>query len=248
VAGVENDLALVLARAGRLEEAVALLRRALASYARILGREHPNTIAVANNLGSLLVRGPELDEGEALLSETLESRRRLLGDEHPDVARTLSQLGHVARRRGDVDSARLCFAEAQEIDRAGLGELHVEVGNGEANLAALELERGDAAAALPHARRALETFRRVLPPDHPSIPQSAGVLGRVLAALGELDEAGALLHGSLADLERLRGERDPATLHALADLAAFHRAHGAPAEAKALERRLHEARGMGAGR
>jgi tetratricopeptide (TPR) repeat protein len=241
VAGDENDLAIVLARGERLAEAIALTRHSLASYREILGREHPTTVALANNLGSLLIRGPELDEGEALLGEALEARRRLLGSEHPEVARTLSQLGHVARRRKDLDSARTCFTEALEIHRAGLGELHVEVAHGELNLALVELDGRDAAAALPHARLALDVFRRVLPADHLSIPQSEGVLGRVLCALGQYDEAGPLLVSSLETLARMRGDGDPATRRALADLARFHRARGAPLEAEPLEQRWRDA-------
>ncbi len=251
VAQDENDLAIVLARGDRREEAIALTRHALASYEEILGREHPTTVAVSNNLGSLLVRGPELgpgfdpefDEGEALLVEALAARRRLLGDAHPDVGRTLSLLGHCSQRRGDLDGARACFAEALAIHRARLGPYHLEVGNNESSLALVELAAGDPGAALPHARLALEVYRRVLPANHFFLPQSEGLLGRVLFSLGELDEAEKLLSGGLEALVELGGDGHPATLRALEDLAAFRRATGALDEAAALEARWRAARG-----
>ncbi len=248
VAQDENDLAIVLARGDQREEAIDLTRHALASYAQILGREHPTTVAILNNLGSLLVRGPDLDEGEALLVEALEARRRLLGGDHPDVARTLSLLGDVARRRNDLDSARLCFEEALEIYRVRLGSFHVEVGNTETNLALVELDAGDARAALPHARLALEIYRRVLPEDHFFIPQSQGIVGRVLLALGEHPEAEALLAASLEMLVKLGGDGHPATQRAIADLAALYRATNAPDRAERLEARLRAAWGRGEAR
>ncbi len=234
VAQDENDLAIVLARSGRLEESIALTRRSLATYAQILGREHPTTVALTNNLGSLQVRGPDEDgpevaEGEALLGEALEARRRLLGDDHPDVARTLCMLGDLARRRDDLDSARMCFAEALEIFRGRLGPFHLEVGNGETNLALVELDAGAASAALEHARLALEIYRRVLPASHVFLPQSEGLLGRVHLALGELAEAETWLTGSLARLEALAGEQHLATQRARQDLAALRRAKEAQA-------------------
>ncbi len=241
VAQDENDLAIVLARGNQREEAIALTRHSLASYAQILGRDHPTTVAITNNLGSLLVRGPELEEGEALLVEALETRRRLLGDEHPDVARTLSLLGYVAQRRKDLDSARICFAEALAIYRDQLGPFHLEVGNAEMNLALLELDAGDPRAALPHARLAPEIYVRVLPEDHFFIPQSHGVLGRVLLALGELAEAQSMLEGSLETLASLGGDGHPATQRAIADLAALYRASGAADKAEPLEARLRAA-------
>ena len=238
VAEDRNDLAIVLARAELLPEAIALTRRSLASYEQILGREHPTTVAIVNNLGSLLVRGPALDDGEALLVEALEARRRLLGDDHPDVARTLSLLGHAARMREDLAGARACFEDALTIFRAALGPYHVEVGNAESSLALIEQQAGDPERALPHARAALEVYERVLPADHFFIPQGEGLVGRVLLALGERAEAEKLLARSLETLAKLGGDANPATQRALADLAALHRANGAPEKAEALEARL----------
>jgi tetratricopeptide (TPR) repeat protein len=226
VAQDENDLAIVLARGGWRDEAIALTRRSLESYEQILGHEHPTTVAILNNLGSLLARGPELDEGEALLVEALDLRRRLLGNEHPDIARTLSQLGEVARRRGELESARTCFLEALDVLRATLGEFHVEVGNAETSLSLVELEAGDAGTALPHARLALEVYRRVLPADHLFLPQSEALVGRVLLALGELAEAEERLTSSLETLQSQAGDDHPATQRVLADLAELRRASG----------------------
>lgn len=74
-----------------------------------------------------------------------------------------------------------------------------------------------------------------------SIPQSEGLLGRVLLALGEHAEAEALLTRSLETLASSRGDADPATRNALQELARFHRSRGAPEKAEPLEARLNSA-------
>ncbi len=145
--------------------------------------DRPPSTDGALPLGEAFLRGEEVDEGEALLLDALAARRRLLGDDHPDVARTLNLLGYVAHRRGELERAKECFSEALATNRARFGPCHLEVGNSASNPALVELDAGDASAALPHARLALEVYRRLLPANHPHLPQSENLLGRILLTL-----------------------------------------------------------------
>ncbi|KAI9869697.1 MAG: hypothetical protein M1823_008984, partial [Watsoniomyces obsoletus] len=51
-----NNLALVLDRQGKYEEAEAMHRRALEAREKVLGREHPDTLTSVSQLGSVLER------------------------------------------------------------------------------------------------------------------------------------------------------------------------------------------------
>lgn len=56
-----NNLAQVLEKLGRLDEAEAMYRRTLAEREIVLGKHHPDTLITVNNLGLLL----ESRKGEA---------------------------------------------------------------------------------------------------------------------------------------------------------------------------------------
>ena len=49
-----NNLALVLNRQGKYEEAEAMHRQTLAMYEKVLGREHPDTLSSMNTLAGVL--------------------------------------------------------------------------------------------------------------------------------------------------------------------------------------------------
>jgi hypothetical protein len=74
--------------------------RALDFRRRVLGPEHPDTLALMNNLAETLRAQGDLAGARKLLAETLDILRRVLGPEHPDTStsawnlfRTLQDLG-----------------------------------------------------------------------------------------------------------------------------------------------------------
>ena len=50
----------------KVSEAEAMHRRALEAREKLLGREHPQTLASVNNLGNALSRQVKYDEAEAM--------------------------------------------------------------------------------------------------------------------------------------------------------------------------------------
>jgi hypothetical protein len=60
--------------------------------------------------------------------------------------------------------------------------------------------------------------RRILGPDHGSVYRTTHVLARLLAVLGQTDEAAALLREATAGRERLLGPDAPHTQRAQRDL------------------------------
>ncbi len=86
----------------------------LARRRRVLGEDHPDTLAAASNLVMLLGRVGE-DQAARELAEDILARRRVLGEDHPDTLAaafqlvcTLSELGehHAARELNDDILAR----------------------------------------------------------------------------------------------------------------------------------------------
>lgn len=58
--------------------------------AKVLGPEHPHTLAIVNNLGSVLSRLGKYEEAEAMQRRALEGREKALGAEHPDTLVSIS--------------------------------------------------------------------------------------------------------------------------------------------------------------
>jgi hypothetical protein len=80
-----NNLATVLEREGYYAEAERLHRQTLDIRRRVLGPEHPDTLASVHNLAIVLYDEGRYTEAERLDRETLDIRRGVLGPEHPDT-------------------------------------------------------------------------------------------------------------------------------------------------------------------
>lgn len=82
--------------AGRQEcrnaEAESLQVQALAGRRRVLGEEHPNTLASMSNLGALYLSQGRLSVAEPLFTQAVEVGRRVLGPVHPSLKRYLTWL------------------------------------------------------------------------------------------------------------------------------------------------------------
>ncbi|MHC4115610.1 MAG: tetratricopeptide repeat protein [Planctomycetota bacterium] len=59
---------------------------------RILGEEHPNTLASMGSLAIVYEDQGRYDEAEKLHIKTLEIRRRVLGEEHPNTLASMNNL------------------------------------------------------------------------------------------------------------------------------------------------------------
>ncbi|KAL5867143.1 hypothetical protein ACKVWM_007998 [Pyricularia oryzae] len=72
-----NNLALVLYRQGKYEEAEQMHRKTLALYEKVLGPENPSTLNSMNNLASVLKNQGKYEEAEHLYQ-----RLNLLGGDN----------------------------------------------------------------------------------------------------------------------------------------------------------------------
>jgi Tfp pilus assembly protein PilF len=61
-----------LSRQGKYEEAEAMHRRALKGREKVLGLEHPDTLASVNNLGVVLERQDKYEEAKTMHRRALE--------------------------------------------------------------------------------------------------------------------------------------------------------------------------------
>jgi eukaryotic-like serine/threonine-protein kinase len=192
-----NNLASVLRRSGRLAEAEAAYRDALAAARAVFGPAHPQLTRTINNLAVVLKDRGDLAGAEPLLREALAMSRRLYGEEHPDVALQLSNLASLRGARGDDDEWIALARQALAMRRKLLGPDHEQVANSLGNLGEALQEKGDRAGARALHEDALRIQGKVFGNDHPRRAVALTNLAELALAAGELDRAAALAREGL---------------------------------------------------
>lgn len=100
-----GDLALVLTRLGRFDEAVSLSTESNEYSARVLGPDHPDTLIGIDNLGLLYMQMGRFDKAHDVFSENLATRLRVLGPDHSRTHITEAMLGRALTELGEYDRA-----------------------------------------------------------------------------------------------------------------------------------------------
>lgn len=195
----ELNRGFALRRAGRLEQAVSVLRRAVDAFE---SSDHDKLRSLAiNNLAVLFRDRGELASARELLAESLRQRRRL-GDAHGTVV-SLGNLGFVDLDAGQVGAALDRLDQSATLARAG-GYEH-ELGVVEAHRALAHAMAGRVAVA----RRALaEPAVESLGVAHRGVVARARAMLATLA--GERGQAQEALREAIADAppgERFRVAR-----------------------------------------
>ncbi|WP_376694328.1 serine/threonine-protein kinase [Wenzhouxiangella sp. EGI_FJ10409] len=149
---VTANLATVLERLGRLEEAQQRLKRVIDIRREQYGPS--GAMAAAQlSLGRMLVVRGKLDEAETHLERAREVFARFIGDDTPDYAAALLGLGELAEARGRLEQALERYTESRDIMTGLLGPTHPY--SIQTRLAVLNVQRRLGEAVDPEAYEAL---------------------------------------------------------------------------------------------
>ena len=217
-----NSLASAYLSAGRLEQAIDLLKQNLADRERVLGADHPDTLASRGNLAAAYESAGRLEQAIDLYEQNLIDSARVLGPDHPD---TLTSRGNLALTY--QDAGRL--EQAIELHERNLAEALRILGpdrpytlTSRGNLAGAYRSAGRLEQAIDLFEQNLADRARVLGPDHPDTLTSRGNLAGAYLSAGRLEQAIPLFEQNLADTERILGPDHPNTLTAWDNLAHAH--------------------------
>jgi len=204
----ENNLASTLEREARgmaegpekqrrFAESEKLQQEALEVRRRVLGPEHPDTLASMSNLGSTLDSEERYREAEPLQRETLALQRRIIGAEEPETLGSANNLAFTLEKLKRYGEAEKLYRETLDIQRRILGPEHPDTLLSADNLNNTLAEQGRYAEAEKLCRETLAIRRRVLGPEHPDTAMSTYELSGVLARQGSTAEALALLRQAI---------------------------------------------------
>ena len=113
-----NNLAGCMQALGDAAGALPLYRRALDSYERVLGKEHPDTLTSVNNLAECMRALGDAAGALPLYRRALDSRERVLGKEHPDTLASVNNLAECMEALGDAAGALPLYRRALDGQRA----------------------------------------------------------------------------------------------------------------------------------
>ena len=207
-------------------QAIAIGERLVADQERVLGPDHPNTLAARNNLANAYQVAGRTDEAISLHEQTLATRERIQGPDHLDTLVSRNNLANAYRDAGRLDEAISLDEQTLAAFERIQGPDHPDTLVSRNNLAAAYQIAGRLDEAIPLYEQALAARERVLGPDHPDTLVSRNNLAVAYRAAGRLDEAIPLYEQALAARERVLGPDHPDTLRSRDHLAAAYRAAG----------------------
>ena len=214
-------------------------RHVLAAKRRVLGAEHPDTLATAGNLAQSLSGQGLYSEAVEINRQVFEAMRRVLGAQHPD---TLTAAGNLAQSLSGQGNP----AEAEEIERGVLADATLVLGPEHpdtlataGNLAQSLSCQGKYVEAEQINRDVLAVAKRVLGAEHPDSLMTANNLATFLAHQGKLAEAESMLVAVLTMRKHVLGGDHPDTLDTASSLenvrSRFHLVdHSAPSRRRPI--------------
>ncbi|MFJ9642008.1 protein kinase domain-containing protein [Streptomyces sp. NPDC004244] len=206
--------AFALSRAGRPEEALATYEAVAHGRTRLLGADHPDTLAARQEAAYELGRLGRHREAYDVYRAVLVGRERSMGPLHRDTLHCRHNLACALGALGRHAEAHHAAAETAADRAVVLGAEHPDT----------LLTRYEAAYALGRLERweeALEGFRqvaaareRVIGRDHPDTLAARYEVGIALGRTGRAAQALDLFRGLVRDRTRAYGAVDPETLRA----------------------------------
>ncbi|MEN3307604.1 MAG: hypothetical protein V7603_3806 [Micromonosporaceae bacterium] len=209
----------VLDPMGAFAQAQAELQAVYDGLRRVLGEEHPATLAERHELAVILRARGRYPQAQAELQAVYDIRRRVLGDEHRDTLASRHELGRVLRARGRYPQAQAQLQAVYDIRRRMLGDEHRDTLATRHLLAGVLRAQGRYGRAQAELAAVHEGFRRVLGEGHPRTLLTRHVLALVLRARGRYEQALAEERAVYEGLRRVLGEENPNTLLARQALA-----------------------------
>ena len=215
-------------------QAISTGEAVAADSARMLGPDHPDTLASWNNLAIACQEVGRTAAAVRLHERALAGRVRVLGPEHPDTLASRNNLAIACQEVGRTAEA----VRLHERTLAGrvrvLGPEHPDTLASRNNLALACQLMGWAAEAITSFKRALAGRERVLGPDHPDTLASRNNLAAACQEVGWAAEAIALFEQTLAGRVRVLGPGHPDTLASRNNLGHAYQEVGRFPEAIAL--------------
>jgi tetratricopeptide (TPR) repeat protein len=232
-----NNLGVLYAALGRLDEAEKMYQRVLQGYEKAWGPEHTSTLDTVNNLAVLYWKLGRLDEAEKMCQRALQGNEKAWGPEHTSTLDTVNNLGALYKELGRFDEAEKMYQRALGGYEKAWGPEHTSTFDTVSNLGILYADLGRLDEAEKMYQRALQGKEKAWGPEHTSTLNTVNSLGVLYADLGRLDEAEKMLQRALQGFEKAWGPEHTSTFDTVSNLGILYADLGRLDEAEKMYQR-----------
>jgi tetratricopeptide (TPR) repeat protein len=218
---------------GRYHDAAAEYREVLDAELRVLGPDHPDTLAARREFAAVLNDQGKPTEAETELRQVLDAQMRIRGPDHPETVRTRYDIAVALGQQGKATEAEAEFRQVLHTELRVLGPDHPDTLVTRFDIARMLGRQGKPAEAEAQYRQVLDTHLRVLGPDHPGTLATRSNISGILRRQGKLAEAETEARLALDASVRVLGPDHPDTLYARSNVAVVLKDQGNLAEAEA---------------
>ncbi|MEU5952836.1 SAV_2336 N-terminal domain-related protein [Streptomyces sp. NPDC047525] len=222
--------------ASRIAEALALCEGALIACRRVLGDDHPDTIAVRSKLSTICRAAGDMDRGRREAVQVLLDCRRVLGADHPRTLAAQGDLAHAHEHAGEMTEALRAYEDALVASLRVRGASHPDTMHLCEHLAEVCAAQGAQGRAIQLYERALTERIASRGPDHPDTLLVAEHLADAYRLDGAWEKATSLHERTLEARIRVLGEGHPQTRWSYESLIGALREAGHGERADAVER------------
>ncbi len=188
-----------------LDEARAMLEKAIGVYERAKGPDSPDLLPVLINIGTVESYAGHPDKQAAYLRRALDIGEQSYGPQHPILADVLNGLANHHESKGRTKEAEELFRRSLRVVESNHGPKHFKAVGGLDGLARLAQKRGDLQEALALNLRALGIVDETLGPDHHFAAVVSSNVAAVHDELGDHESAVTAIERSVAIMTKLHG-------------------------------------------
>jgi Tetratricopeptide repeat len=171
-----HNTALFMLYRGQWKKAEELQVQAVATRMRVLGEEHPDTLASMANLASTYRNQGRWTEAEELEVQVMRTRKRVLGEEHPSTLTSMANLASTFWKQGRWTEAEKLFVQVMETSLKVLGKGHPSTLTSMANLASAWKHQGRHNEAAKLINECEERMERRFGVKHPNTKATLNIL------------------------------------------------------------------------
>jgi serine/threonine protein kinase len=194
------------------DAALPLQQSALATRTRVLGADHPDTLASVEGMGDVQYGLGNFADAESSFRRALVARRHILGEDAAETLVSMNSLGLALLGEGKLDDAEPYLSHALEVRHRILGENDRYTFESLSNMGLLLQLQNKLAEAERYDLQALQSGRHVLGEEHTDTLIMINNVGLLFRQEGKFKQAEPYFLEALEKARRVWGDEHENTL------------------------------------
>lgn len=214
-----GNLASILAKRGKWEEALLMAAESIGMYEEFDGKTHTRTLQALRWYGEMNIKAGNIKKGEEILKQALDRTKSVWGDVHENVAAVYSSLGDAYIHLGQYSEAEFCYERTTGIYERSVGKTHEWTVVSYFMLGKIRDLKEDYAGAAAYFEHVLSLAEKSLGKEHADYALAVSALAHSLIMDGQMKMAEQRLNQYISFVEKKFGKDSPIVAGALTRLA-----------------------------